>query len=87
LIQDDTAKQQQSLKELCSNNSGASHAALVVKNSPANTGDLRNTGSLPGLGRAPGGRHDYLLQYSCLENPMDRKAWPDTVHGVAKSWT
>ena len=87
LFQDDTAKQQQSLKELCSNNSGASQAALVVKNSPANAGDLRDTGSIPGLGRAPGGRHDYLLQYSCLENPMDIKAWLDTVHEVAKSWT
>ena len=87
LFQDDTAKQQQSLKELCSNNSGASQAALVVKNSPANAGDLRDTGSIPGLERVPGGRHDYLLQYSCLENPMDIKAWLDTVHEVAKSWT
>ena len=48
---------------------------LVVKNSPANAGDLRNTGSIPGLGRSPGGGNGNPLQYSCLENPMDRGAW------------
>ena len=59
--------------------------ALVVKNSPANAGDIRDVGSLPGSGRSPGGGHDSSLQYSCLENPMDRGAWQATVHGVAKS--
>jgi len=42
---------------------------------------------IPGLGRSPGERNGNLLQYSCLENPMDRGAWWATVHGVAKSWT
>ena len=44
-------------------------------------------GLIPGLGRSPGGEHGNLLQYSCLENPMDRGAWQATVRGVAKSWT
>ena len=61
--------------------------ALVVKNLPANAGDVRDGGSIPGLGRSPGGGHGYPLQYSCLENPMDRGAWWATVHGVAKSQT
>ena len=61
--------------------------ALVVKNLPANAGDLRNPGSSPALGRAPGGGHGNPLQYSCLENPMDRGAWRATVHGVAESDT
>ena len=47
----------------------------MVKNQPANIGDLRGAGSIPGLGRSPGGGHDNPLQYSCLENPMDRDAW------------
>ena len=64
----------------------ASQMALVVKNSLANAGDLRDKGSIPGLGRYPGGRHGNLLQYSCLENLMDRGAWWATVHGVTKSW-
>ena len=59
----------------------ASQVALVVKNPPANAGDLRR-----GLRRSPGGGHDNTLQYSCLENPMGRRAWWTTVHGVAKSW-
>ena len=54
---------------------GASQAALVIKNLPANAGDAGNTGSIPGSGRSPGGGHGNLLQYSCLENPMDRGAW------------
>ena len=49
-----------------------------------NAGDL---GSYLGLGRSPRGGDSYLLQYSCLENPMDRGAWRATVSGVAKSWT
>ena len=59
----------------------------MVKNSPANTGDIRDVGSIPGLGRSPGRGHSNPLQYSCLENPMDRGAWWATVHRVAQSWT
>ena len=65
----------------------ASQVALVVKNPPANAGNLRDAGSIPGLGRSPGGGHGNLLQYSCLEKPMDRGAWQAPVHGVTKSWT
>ena len=60
---------------------------LVIKTPPANAGDIRDAGSIPGLGRSPGGGHGNPLQYSCLENPMDRGAWWATVHRVAKSWT
>ena len=56
----------------------------VVKNLLASAGDV---GSIPGLGRFPGGGKGNPLQYSCLENPMDRGAWWATVHGVATSWT
>ena len=49
--------------------------ALVVKNSPANAGDIRDVGSIPGLGRSPGEGHGNLLQYSCLENPKHKGAW------------
>ena len=66
---------------------GASQAVLVVKNPPANAGDIRDRGSISGLGRSPGGGPANPLQYSCLENPMDRGAWWATVHGVTKSWT
>ena len=66
---------------------GASQVALVVKNPSANAGDIRDVGSIPGSGRSPGGGHDNVLQYACLENPMDRGAWQAKVHGVAKSWT
>ena len=59
----------------------------MVKNLPDNTGDIRGTGLIPRLGRSPGGGHGNSLQYSCLENPMDRGAWRATVHGVAQSWT
>ena len=65
----------------------ASHMELVVKNPPANAGDIRDVDSIPGLGRSPGGGYGNLLQYSCLENPMDRGAWWVTVHGVTKSRT
>ena len=57
----------------------------VVKNSPANAGDKRDAGSILGLGRTPGGGNGNPLQYSCLENPVDRGAWWATVHRVAKS--
>ena len=59
--------------------------ALVVKNPPANTGDIRDVGLIPGL--LPGGGHGNPLQYSCLENSTDRGAWKATVHGVTKSQT
>ena len=59
----------------------------MVKNPPANGGYVRDTGLIPGLGRSPGGGKGTLLQDSCLENPMDRRAWRVTVHGVAKSQT
>ena len=55
---------------------------LVVKNLPANAGHIRDVGSVPGLGRSPGGGHGNLFQYSCLENPMD-----GGVHDIANSWT
>ena len=61
--------------------------ALVVKNLPANAGDLRDAGSILGLGRSTGGGHGNLFQYSCQENPMDRGAWWATVHGVAQRRT
>ena len=53
----------------------ASQVVLVVKNLPANVGDVRDVSSIPGSGRSPGGGHGHPLQYSCLENPMDRGAW------------
>ena len=59
----------------------------MVKNVPANAGDIRNSGSIPGSGRSVGGGHDNPLQYSRLENLMDRGARWATVHGVAKSRT
>ena len=59
----------------------------MVKNLPSNAGDVRDMGSIPGLGRSPGGGNGNPLQYSCLENPMDRGAWQATVHGIAKSQT
>ena len=61
--------------------------AQLVKNPPANEGNTGDKGSIPGSGRSPGGGNDIPLQYSCLENPMDRGAWQATVRGVAKSWT
>ena len=66
---------------------GASQEVLVVKNPPTNAGDIRDMGLIPGLGRSPRGGHGNPLQYSCLENPMDRGAWRAMVHGVAKSQT
>ena len=59
----------------------------VVKNIPANAGDIRDAGSIPGSGIYPGGGNGNPLQYSCLENPMYRGAWWPTVHGVTNSWT
>jgi len=62
-------------------------SGATVKNPPANAGDIRDAGSVPGLGRSPGGGNSHPLQYSCLGNPMDRGAWRFTVLRVAKSWT
>ena len=59
----------------------------VVKNLPANTGEAGDVLSIPESGGSPGDRNDNPLQYSCLENPVDRGAWQFTVHGVTKSWT
>ena len=64
-----------------------SQVALVVKNLPANARDIRDAGSIPGLGRSPGGGHSNPFQYSCLENPMNRGAWQVRVHGVTKNQT
>ena len=57
---------------------------LVVKKLPASVGDARDVGSIPGLGISPEGGNGNPLQYSCLENPMDRGAWWATVHGVVQ---
>ena len=59
----------------------------MVKNLPANAGDIKDTSLIPGLGRSPGRGHGSPLLYSCLENPMDRGAWWAIVHGVTKSQT
>ena len=64
---------------------GASQVGLVVKNPPANKEDIRVAGLIPELGRYSGGGHGNPLQYSYLENPMDRGAWWATLHRVAKS--
>ena len=60
---------------------------LVVKNPPANVGDVRDPGSIPGSGQSPGGGYGNPLQYSCLENPMGRGALQATVHSISKSQT
>ena len=65
----------------------ASQVAIVVKNLPVNAGNIRDVGSVPGLGRSSGGGHSNPLQYSCLENPMDRGTWRATAHRVARSQT
>ena len=58
---------------------------LVVKNLPVNAGDVKDASLIPGSGKFSGGGHGNLLQYSCLENPLDRGAWKATVHRVAQS--
>ena len=67
--------------------SGASQVAPVVKNPPANAGDIRNAGLIPGLGRSPGEGHSHPLQYSCLETHMDRGAWWAALHWITESDT
>ena len=59
----------------------------MVKNLPVNGGDTGDVGSIPGLERSPGGGNGNPLQYSCLENSMDRKVWQAIVHRVPNSWT
>ena len=66
---------------------GSTQVALVIKNLPANAGDVRDTVSIPGSGRTPGGGHGNPLQYPCLENPVDRGAWWATVRAVTNSQT
>ena len=65
----------------------ASQVGLVVKNPSASSGDIKDVGLIPGLGRSPVEGNGNPLQYSCLENPTDRGAWQATVHRVAKSQT
>ena len=59
----------------------------MVKNMPANAGDIRDVGLIPGSGKSPGKGQSNPLQYWCLENPLDRGALQATVQGVAESWT
>ena len=65
----------------------AYQGVLVVKNLRANSGDIKDMGSIPESRRSPAIGNGNPLQYSCLDNPMDRGAWQVIVHGVAKSWT
>ena len=64
-----------------------SQVVLTIKNPSAKAGDVRDAGSISGSGKSPGGGHGNPLQYSCLENPMDREAWWATVQRVVKSQT
>ena len=66
--------------------SEASQVALVVNNPPANAVEVGDTRLIPGLVSSPGGKNGNPLQYSCLENPVDSRAWWARVHGVTKSW-
>ena len=61
--------------------------AQLLKTIPANAGDTRNVGLIPGSGRSPGGGNGHLFQCSCLENLMDRGAWQATVHRITKRRT
>ena len=65
----------------------ASQVVLVVNRLPANAEDLRDVGFIPGLGRSPGRENGNILQYSCLENPMDRGVWQATVYRVTQNQT
>ena len=78
----------EAVKRCCfSGSPGASQVVLVVKNLSANAGEKGEVYLIPGWGRSPGGGHGSPLQYSCLENPMDRGAWWATVRRVTKSRT
>ena len=73
---------------LCDFGEGRVHTTKYMVNNPsANAGDIRDAGAVPELGRSPGGGHGNPLQYSCLENPMDRGTWQAIVSGVTNSWT
>ena len=74
------------LSQLCAH-LRAFQVVLVVKNPPANSGDIKDVGLIPGSGRYPGGEHGNPLQYSGLENTIYRGDWQATVHTVTKSWT
>ena len=76
--------------EIIVRNKGMAGGTVVKKKKkspPANAGDIGDMGLIPGLVRSPGGGNDKPLQYSCLENSIDRGVWQNTVHGVVKSWT
>ena len=76
--------------EIIVRNKGMAGGTVVKKKKkspPANAGDIGYMGLIPGLVRSPGGGNDKPLQYSCLENSIDRGVWQNTVHGVVKSWT
>ena len=73
------------LKTIEKNSLLASQVSPVIKNLLAKAGDARDMGLIPGLGRSPGGGYGNPLQYSCLENSMDREDWQATVHRVTKS--
>ena len=75
------------ITEIVGTQLGESQVALVVNNLTASAGDIRDLGLIPGLGRSPAEGHSNPLQYSSLENSMDRGAWQATVYRVAKSWT
>ena len=75
------------MSEMHSTLEGASQGVPAVKNLPADAGDVRDAGLIPGSGISPGGRHGNPLQCSCLENPMDRGAWGAIVPRVAQSQT
>ena len=69
---------------LCVSVASTMPGSSIIKNPPANAGDTRDAGSIPGLGRSPGVGNGNLLQYSCLETPMGRGVWRATVHGVTE---
>ena len=77
----------QEKREKTQTTTNTSQVSLVIKNPPAKTGDIRHLGLIPGSGRSLGGGNGNPLQYSCLEDSMDRGAWRATVQGVTKSRT
>ena len=83
---EDAGDRRGEIKEACGL-SWASQVALVVKGPPANGGDIRDVVLIPGSGKCPEGEHGNPLQYSRLENPLDRGAWRAAVHGVTESRT